>query len=461
MGVSLERVVRLFAAGYVQGERPQVLDIGCSNLHSIDPEALKAFVRARNDVYEPEALDQWARFMAAGGIMDSEIGGINGAWLGDLLERAGMSYTAFDIFHGYNTEAFDLNGMDLPESRRCRYDLVLNLGTTEHLLGQYNAFKVIHEATAVGGVVYHDLPMTGHLDHGFYNYNPVLLVSLAEANGYEILELSFSGAVGGESVAREFGERYGQRPYFKTLPGADESWKGAALPTASLTLIARKLTDAPFRASLETSTTVGAVVDDIGRHYGAEGLTPAALQARAMEQVQGVLARLADPALTLDEMNAAYSAFVGAGLTRGFPLTLELRILDETLKQVDDPSIVERRETVQGLLRRERPLLKAVDAALDAGEPPGALRLDGIETAFDLSGDEPQRLRRIIAAYRAYADGAAVERFPVRLEAIALERLLRQGPRDIDLMIRLGAVMAEVTPTLTVARREGGVGRER
>lgn len=452
MGVSLDRIIRLFDAGHVGVARPRVLDIGCSNLHTIDPEALKAFVTARNDVYEPAALDRWARLMTAGGVMDAEIGGINGAWLGDLFERAGFEYTAFDIFSGYKTEFFDLNAKDLPEERHGRYDLVLNFGTTEHLLGQYNAFKVIHEATAVGGIIYHDLPMTGHLNHGFYNYNPVLLLSLAEANGYEILELSFSGAFGDESVVNKFEPLYADKPYFRR--NADERWTETILPTSSLSVIVRKLTDAPFRASLETSTTVGAVVDDIGRNYGAEVTDVAALQAEARARVDDVLRRLADPDLGLGEMNHAYNTFVGAGLVQGFPLTLELRILDETLKTMpDEASLSARREVVLGLRRKERPLLKALDAGRDQGADPGALALDGVEAGFDRSGDESALVRRILAAYRRYAEQSAVELFPAGLEALALEHLIRTEPRDTDLLIRAGAVMAQVTPELELARR--------
>lgn len=446
MGVSLDRIVALFEAGYLEPPRPRVLDVGCSNLHSIDPERMKAFIRSRNPDHPAHNLDLWARFAAAGGVMDSEIGGINGAWLGDMLTRAGMDYTAFDIFPGYKTEIFDLNQSDLPEHHRERYDLVLNFGTTEHVLGQYNAFKVIHEATAVGGVVCHELPMTGHLDHGFYNYNPVLLLSLAEANGYEILRLSFSGALAGESVGSELIRRYGERDYFKLDDEDWQTWSGWEIPTASLTVITRKRVSAPFRASLETSTTVGAVTENVGSLYGAEGANPAVLQSEAKARVHGLLRRLHDPDLEIGEMNHAYNMFVGSGLTRGFPLSLELRMLNIALASDETPGLIERKAVVEGLLRAERPVLKDVEDHIAAP----ALEFDEVEADFDLSGDEAAVVGRIVAAYGAYHRRRAVELFPVRLEAIALEWLIRTKPRDTDVLIRAGHVMAEVTPTLAL-----------
>jgi hypothetical protein len=452
LGVSLDRIVSLFDRGYVAAGARRVLDIGCSNLHTIDPEMAKAFVTRFNDIYDPAALDRWARFIAAGGAMDREIGGINGAWLGDLLQRAGFEYTAFDIFSGFNTTYFDLNQQELDEEHRGRFDLVLNFGTTEHVLGQFNAFKVIHEATAIGGIMYHDLPMTGHLDHGFYNYNPVLLVSLAEANGYEVIHLSFAGGFGGEAVNSHLISRYNQRPFFEHASEAPE-WLAHQLPTASLSFIARKLHDAPFRASLETSTTVGAVVEDIDRRYGVAQDSPAARQAEALGRVHALLTRLHDSELSLDEMNEAYRLFIEAGLHRGFPLSLEMAILQRTLETSPDAGLAERRDKVFALLRQERPLLKSLDAGEDAGVDAGALALDGVEAAFDEGGDPETLQRRILAAYRVYHEKLAVELFPVRLEAIALEHLSRRGGRDVDRLVRIGQVMAEVTPGLEVARR--------
>lgn len=447
LGVSFSRMVALLDAGYLMSDRPTVLDIGCSNIHSVDLEALQRFLTERLGAEKAAALKKWSRFVAAGAIMDPEIGGTNGAWLGDVLERVGCDYTAFDIFEGYKTEFFDLNSGDLQERHIGHFDLVLNFGTTEHVLGQFNAFKIIHEAAAVGGLICHDLPMTGHLDHGFFNYNPMLLVDLAEANGYEILKLSFSGALSGESIARDFQRRYGDRSYLSFEQAASDPWQTAELPTASVALIARKLRDGPFRASLETSTTVGAVADTLDGQYGVAGANRLDLQREAKARVAALLQRLFDPEVSMGELNHAYNLFVESGLTQGFPLSLERRMLDRALEESPDATLAARRGVVEDLLRSQRPLLKVAQNGTAAA--PGSLTFDGVEANFDLSGDEAAVFSRIVGAYGAYAERSAVELFPAGLEAIALERLVRLGPRDPDVLIRAGHVMAEVTPRLT------------
>lgn len=72
------------------------------------------------------------------------------------------------------------------------YDLVTNLGTAEHCFNQFAVFKNLHALCKVGGVMIHALPSQGNVNHGFYNYHPRFFLDLAVANGYEILDLSFT-----------------------------------------------------------------------------------------------------------------------------------------------------------------------------------------------------------------------------------------------------------------------------
>ena len=50
--------------------------------------------------------------------------------------------------------------------------LVVNAGTTEHVVNQDNAFRVMHDLTKVGGVMMHEVPAGGMLTHGVVGYNP-------------------------------------------------------------------------------------------------------------------------------------------------------------------------------------------------------------------------------------------------------------------------------------------------
>jgi hypothetical protein len=75
----------------------------------------------------------------------------------------------------------------VPEAEIGKYDFVTNHGTSEHLLNQYNCFKVMHDFCRPGGMMLHAVPFTVHLEHGFFNYQPNFFSALARYNSYETL----------------------------------------------------------------------------------------------------------------------------------------------------------------------------------------------------------------------------------------------------------------------------------
>ena len=152
-----------------------MLDIGTSELFCADdPGSLNRFLTHFGaKPYEGDELNRMA----------------NRAFAAELFLQAGFSYEAIDITPYPHTMPIDLNSGSLPFWKRRRYALVTNCGTTEHVLNQYNAFKLIHDATMVGGIMYHGVPMCGDFSHGFISYNPHFFFLLAEANGYEVLRM--------------------------------------------------------------------------------------------------------------------------------------------------------------------------------------------------------------------------------------------------------------------------------
>jgi hypothetical protein len=94
------------------------------------------------------------------------------------------SYAANDPGTPGSTYRFDLN---LPVSIEERFDLVLNIGTAEHIFNVYQFFKTAHELTKAGGLMMHSSPFTGWPDHGFFSFQPTFFFDLARANQYEIL----------------------------------------------------------------------------------------------------------------------------------------------------------------------------------------------------------------------------------------------------------------------------------
>lgn len=152
----------------------RVLDIGTSQLFCAD---------------DPESLNRFLGHFGGTPYADDEITRMaDRAFAGAMFERAGLSYEAVDISPHPRTMVIDLNSGRLPFWKRGRYNLVLNCGTTEHVLNQHNAFRLIHDACSVGGLMYHGVPIAGDFSHGMFNYTPLFFVRLAEANGYEVMK---------------------------------------------------------------------------------------------------------------------------------------------------------------------------------------------------------------------------------------------------------------------------------
>lgn len=86
--------------------------------------------------------------------------------------------------------AADALRLDLNEAQRgphdAQFELTINHGTAEHIFNIANVFRLMHNATKPGGLMIHEAPFTGWLDHGFYCLQPTLFFDLAAANGYRV-----------------------------------------------------------------------------------------------------------------------------------------------------------------------------------------------------------------------------------------------------------------------------------
>ena len=107
---------------------------------------------------------------------------------GELLWSAlGLQSKSVDIDGG--DIRIDLNQGRVPWRYRGAFDLAVNAGTTEHVANQGNAFAAIHDLVRSGGLMVHQLPAYGNIDHGFFGYQPKFFHRLAKANDYELAEL--------------------------------------------------------------------------------------------------------------------------------------------------------------------------------------------------------------------------------------------------------------------------------
>lgn len=92
-------------------------------------------------------------------------------------------------FHGSETALkIDLNyPVDLDE----RFDIVLNGGTGEHVFDVCQFYRTVHDLTLPGGLMIHQAPFQGWLEHGFYNFNTGFFWDLAAANDYTVLVFAY------------------------------------------------------------------------------------------------------------------------------------------------------------------------------------------------------------------------------------------------------------------------------
>lgn len=249
-----------------------ILDIGSSNLYSATAGQIGAFVRT----HAPDGggdVEAFAARLAAGSAYDPIKGGVNGSFVGELFERAGMRYVSIDIANGYRTRILDLNHAPLPVEFQHEFDLVLNFGTTEHVLNQLNCFKVIHDAAKAGGYMFHSLPAVGFLDHGYLTYTGRCFFDVAGNNEYEIADLWFEETASRDSIFDSLKSYSAYFPVLRTVLeryGASEQGRALGklyIPDIAINVIYRKVKNKPFWGALESSTSVGAIPDGISAAY--------------------------------------------------------------------------------------------------------------------------------------------------------------------------------------------------
>lgn len=90
-------------------------------------------------------------------------------------------YKAIDLHGTADSFKFDLNS---EYNETTKYDLITNIGTSEHIFNQLAVFKTIHNLVKKDGIIIHQLPGQGYYDHGFFNYHPTFFFDLALANNY-------------------------------------------------------------------------------------------------------------------------------------------------------------------------------------------------------------------------------------------------------------------------------------
>jgi hypothetical protein len=267
MGMNLDAVLYMQRRDHLTPEKNSILDIGPQTIYFVHAEQIREFVANHGGTIIPESelsaeVERLVRFSVPRP-------GERTTMLSEITDLVDIKYDSVDVCPGLkNTAILDLNFDALPPHMHACYDVVLNFGTTEHILNQWNCFELIHDALKVGGVAYHQLPASGYLDHGYYCYTPLFFRDLAKANGYEILQLAVSPA----------GENFIDQLELESITG-DTLLKehghlneNNRVPSLNIHALMRKTREQAFRPLLEIATSHAPVDRRILRRYRSLGV---------------------------------------------------------------------------------------------------------------------------------------------------------------------------------------------
>jgi hypothetical protein len=122
-----------------------------------------------------------------------------------------------------------------------RFGVVFNHGTAEHIVNIGQVFATTHQYTVPGGMMIHESPFTGWVDHGFYNLQPTFFFDLAECNQYALVGM-FIEDLGVKSIRQ-----------IRHRDKVHELAKSKQLPENSmlLTILTKGPQDAPFKIPMQ------------------------------------------------------------------------------------------------------------------------------------------------------------------------------------------------------------------
>lgn len=180
MGISdLEYLNSLKERG-ILAELSCICDIGATQLYL-----------EKNTAYLSLFIKEFAKDKCTHQLLHSELSKIaNLGHAKKMWEYMGYNYICIDTSNEVDALNLDLNFDEVPLKWRGSAQLTMNMGTTEHVANQIQAFKIIHDLTAVDGLMYHNVPFQGYQTHGLVNYTPKFFWMLCRSNEYEFLDFS-------------------------------------------------------------------------------------------------------------------------------------------------------------------------------------------------------------------------------------------------------------------------------
>jgi hypothetical protein len=303
--MNLNGPIYLQRNGFLTPDKNKILDIGPQNVLFVREEQIREFVANQGGAIVSEELlaSEIKRLVYFSTPRPEE----RTLLFSEITDLTDIEYNSVDVCPGLKTTILDLNFDVAPNEMVGHYDVVFNFGTTEHIFNQWNCFEFMHDAAKVGGVIYHQLPASGYLDHGYYCYTPLFFREMAQANGYVIEYLAVTPA--GENKVDELGIK--SMSGDSLLTDAAPLGENNRIPQLNIHVILRKAQVAPFRASLEIATAHAPVNVEMLERYqkGAGG------QVRAAKP----------PTINVAEPSAAYEELRAIKQSRSWRITRPLR----------------------------------------------------------------------------------------------------------------------------------------
>lgn len=179
--ITFDWFAHLHSQGHLSGNR--LLEFGLSDLSFSTKEMMVADFASRMSMPDAQRL------------VDGMLNGsqIKPYAVKEYYQSLGFDeYFSIDLLDSRDTIKMDLNfPIHMNELDTDGFDVVANMGTSEHLFNPGNSFITAHNLTNIGGLIVSYLPVMGHVNHGFYNIHPMLLIEIAKANKYEVINISY------------------------------------------------------------------------------------------------------------------------------------------------------------------------------------------------------------------------------------------------------------------------------
>lgn len=132
-------------------------------------------------------------------------------WLDDLLIKFGAKQVDSIDVSPYEQPSlvFDLQ-KPAPSEYFCRWDIILDFGTTEHIFDQKSTFNNIYNFLRPNGICVSIVPRSNWTDHGLYQHSPEFFWTLQDVFPFSIEY--FTASVTKEASAFFLYKDYGQDP---------------------------------------------------------------------------------------------------------------------------------------------------------------------------------------------------------------------------------------------------------